>query len=192
MIVIAVIASNLIAGPGDCYRGSFGATEPVDTAVSSAPATGTWTDMGGTQEGVTINIGQEFQELTVDQVIDRVESRRTSRSITIGTSLAEPTLDNLQWVLNGGVVATGTGFRTYTPDSGTGASQPSYAAMIFDGWAPMVANVAKRRRVILRKILNVEGVEFAYTKDGQTVFPVSLQVHYVDSVIALFKIIDAT
>lgn len=189
---MGVVASNLIAGPGDVYRGTFGATEPLDSAVGSAPATGTWTDMGGTQEGVTFNVGQEFQELSVDQVTDRVESRRTSRSITIGTSLAEPTLDNFQWVLNGGTIATGTGFRTYVPDSATGSTQPSYAAMIFDGWAPMVSNQARRRRIVTRKILNVEGVEFSYTKDGQTLFPVSLQLHYVSASIELFKIIDAT
>jgi hypothetical protein len=188
---MSVVAANLIAGPGDLYRGAFGAVEPTDALVATAPATGVWTDMGGTQEGVTINIGQEFQELTVDQVIDRVESRRTSRSVTVGTSLAEPTLDNLQWVLNGGTLATGTGFRTYDPDTASGASQPSYNAMIFDGWAPMVANVAKRRRVISRKILNVEGVEFSYKKDGQTLFPVSLQLHFVSSVIALFHVTDA-
>lgn len=192
MVKTAVVASNLIAGPGDVYRGNFGATEPTDSSVATAPASGTWTDVGGTQEGVTLNIGQEFQELTVDQVIDRIESRRTSRSITIGTSLAEPTLENLAWVLNGGVVATGTGFKTYTPEGGTSTTQPTYAALVFDGWAPMVANAAKRRRIVARKILNIEGVEFAYTKDGQTLFPVSLQLHYVDSVTALFKITDQT
>lgn len=189
---MSVVAANLIAGPGDLYRGTFGAVEPTDALVSSTPATGVWVDMGGTQEGVTLNIGQEFMELSVDQVIDRVESRRTSRSVTIGTSLAEPTLDNLQWALNGGTLATGTGFRTYVPDTASGSTQPSYAAMIFDGWAPMVANVAKRRRIICRKILNVEGIEVSYKKDAQTLFPVSLQLHFVSSVIELFKVIDAT
>jgi hypothetical protein len=189
---MGVVATNLIAGPADVYRGTFGATEPTDAAVASAPATGVWTDMGGTQEGLTVNVGQEFQELSVDQVIDRVESRRTSRSVTVGTSLAEPTLENFQWSLNGGtVVATGSIVKTYEPAYQTDATQSAYAAMIADGWAPTVANVAKRRRMIFRKVLNVEGIEFNYTKDGQTLFPVSLQLHFVSNAIALFKFIDA-
>jgi hypothetical protein len=173
------------------YQGAFGATEPTDTAVGSAPASATWTDVGGTQEGLTVNIGQEFAELTVDQAIDRVESRRTSRSITLGTSLAEATLENLKFVLNGGVVATGTGYKTYDPDAAGVATQPSYFAVIADGWAPMVANVAKRRRIIARKCLNIEGVEFSYTKDGQTLFPVSFQLHYVSGSVLPFHVTDA-
>lgn len=187
---MAVVSSNLIQGPGDLYTGSFGAVEPADNAVGTAPASATWRDVGGTQEGVTINVGQEFSELSVDQVIDRVESRRTSRSITFATSLAEATLENLAFVLNGGTVATGTGYKTYDPDAAGVASQPSYFALIVDGWAPMVANQARRRRIIGRKALNIEGVETAYQKDGQTLFPVSFQLHYVSGSVLPFHITD--
>lgn len=187
---MAVVSSNLIQGPADMYHGNFGATEPTDASVGTAPATGTWIDVGGTQEGATINIGQEFSELAVDQVIDRVESRRTGRSITIGTSLAETTLENLAFVLNGGVVATGTGYKTYDPDSAGVATQPSYFALIVDGWAPMVSNAARRRRIVARKCLNIEGVETSYTKDGQTLFPVSFQLHYVSGSVLPFHITD--
>jgi hypothetical protein len=190
---MGVVASNLIAGPADVYRGTFGASETgLDTGLTAVPATGVWTDMGGTQEGLTVNIGQEFQELSVDQVIDRVESRRTARSVTVGTSLAEPTLENFQWSLNGGTIATGTGWRDYQPAYQTDATQSVYAAMVADGWAPAVSGVAKRRRMVLRKLLNVEGIEFAYTKDGQTLLPVSLQLHFVSNAIALFRFIDGT
>lgn len=190
---MSVVAANLIAGPADVYRGTFGASETgLDTSLNAVPATGVWTDMGGTQEGLTVNIGQEFQELSVDQVIDRVESRRTSRSVTVGTSLAEPTLDNFAWALNGGTQATGTGWKDYQPAYQTDATQSVYAAMVADGWAPAVAGVAKRRRMVFRKLLNVEGIEFAYTKDGQTLLPVSLQLHFVSTSIALFRLIDGT
>ena len=41
-------------------------------------------------------------------------------------------------------------------------------------------------------MLNVDDVTFAYKKDEQTVFAVSLSGHFVSSVIKPFKIIDAT
>jgi len=172
---MAVVATNLIAGPADVYRGVFGATEPTDASIATAPATGTWTDMGGTQEGLTINVGQEFQELTVDQVIDRVESRRTSRSVTVGTSLAEPTLENFQWVLNGGVIATGAVFKSYEPEGGTSSSQPSYNAMIADGWAPMVANVAKSVDAYMRDNVSTEQAQDGLLSAQPSLFEADMQ-----------------
>jgi len=189
---MAVVSSNLIAGPGTLYTGVFGATEPLDSAVNSAPAASAWRDVGGTNDGVTVTINQEFMQLGVDQVIDVVERRRTSRDVQLATNLAEPTLENLAFILNGGVVATAAGYKTYDPDMDNSASQPIYFALVFDGWAPMVANAAKRRRVVLRKSLNIEGVEFGYTKDGQTLFPATFGVHYVSDSIKPFRIIDQT
>lgn len=188
---MAVTTSNLILGPGTLYTGDFGATEPADTAVATAPDVA-WTDAGGTQDGVELAVNQEYTELEVDQIVDVPERRLTKREATLKTNLAEATLENLAVALNGGTIASGgtgaTAYKSLTPTASTSAHQVTYKALLFDGFAP----AGKPRRVIVRKALSTDNVEFAYKKDEQTVFTVMFSAHYVSASIAPFKIVDGT
>lgn len=169
------------------HYGAEGATEPLDTAVSTPPSATDYTDVGGTSDGVTLAVEQTYTEMTVDQIVDRVGSRLTARSMTIATNLAEPTLENLSLVLNGGgAVTAGAGFKKFEPSNDTSATQPTYSKLVFDGLAPGGSN----RRVIGRRMLSTENVEFAYTKDSQTVFSATFTAHYVSASVAPFAIID--
>lgn len=186
-----VTATNLTAGPGTLYTGAFGATEPLDSAVNSLPASAAWTDAGGTQDGSTITLSREFFELEVDQIVDTPGRRLTSRDIQVKTNMAEPTLANLTVALNGGTQTATAAYATYDPDNTTAATQPTYKALLLDGFAPQTAAAATmRRRVIVRKVLSIEDVETDYKKDGQTLFPVTFAAHYVSSVITPFHIVD--
>lgn len=183
---MAVVASNLTMGPGTLYHGAEATADPANADVANPPGVG-YTDVGGTNDGVTLAIEQEYTELTVDQIVDRVGSRLTNRTMTLATNLAEPTLENLSLVVNGGgTVSTGTGYKSFEPANDTSATQPTYSKLIFDGIAPGGGN----RRVIGRRMLSTENVEFAYAKDEQTVFSVTFTAHYVSNSIAPFAIID--
>lgn len=178
---MAVTASNLIQGPATIYGGIFGATEPA--TIATAPGVG-WTDLGGTKDGVTLNVEQTFADLTVDQIVDVVARRRTGRMVSITTTLAEATLENLaRAISNAAPVA-----NVLNLDDGLAAFSPAYGAYLFDGIAPG----GFRRRVILRKTLATGNVAMAYTKDGQTVIPTTFAGHWVSASIALIKIEDAT
>lgn len=188
---------NLVQGPAALYIGSFGATEPANGAVNLTPQASAWTDLGGTTDGATISINQEYKELEVDQVVDIPGRRLTKRDMSVKTNLAEPTLQSLLYALNdangGALGASGAGYSgTYEPAFTDSATQPTYRALIVHGWAPGsgAGNVSKRRMVILRKVLSSDNVEFAYKKEDQTVFSVTWSVHYVNSTTAPFKIID--
>lgn len=185
---MAVTVTNLIMGPADLYIGSFGATEPLDTVVNSTPAASAWTDLGGTQDGVKMVIDQTYTPLEVDQVVDEVGGRLTKRLFTIETNLAEATLENLKYLLNDGTAASGAGFKSFEPIYASSATQPTYRAVIIDGYAPQQF----RRRFIVRRCLSNDKVESTYKKDGQTLFPVKWQGFYVSQAIAPFKTIDAT
>lgn len=178
---MAVTATNLIQGPATIYAGTFGATEP--TTIADAFGVG-WTDLGGTKDGIKLSIEQTFADLTVDQVVDIIARRRTGRTMSIATSLAEATLENLARVLSNTAPTAGS----LDLDNGLTAFSPAYGAVAFDGIAPG----GFRRRVILRKTLATGNVEMAYTKDGQTVLPASFMGHWVSSSIAPIKIQDAT
>lgn len=185
---MSVDTTNLIQGPGTLYKGAFGATELADTAVNTTPPASSWTDLGGTQDGVKLSVDQTYTELEVDQITLRVGSRRTKQDFTIETSLAEATLENFALSLNGGTSASGAGFKSLDPDVSSSATQPTYFAVILDGYAPSQL----RRRVVGRRMLNTDSTELAYTKDKMTLVPVKFAGHYVSASVTPFHIIDAT
>ena len=185
---MAVVATNLIMGPADLYIGNVGAIEPLDTVVNTTPAASSWTDLGGTQDGVKMTIDQTYTPLEVDQIVDEPGARLTKRLFTVETNLAEATLENLRYLLNDGTAASGAGFKSYEPVYASSATQPTYRAVILDGYAPNQL----RRRFIVRKCLSNDKVETTYKKDAQTLFTVKWQGFYVSPSVAPFKIVDAT
>lgn len=188
---MAVTITNLCAGPITLWTGAFGVAEPADTAVASDPGAG-WTDAGATTGGAKLKIDQKFFELATDQIVDSAGRRLVQRDATVKTNMAEPTLANLILVLNGGATSTGgsgaTAYSAYDPDAASSATQPTYIAVLMDGWAPN----GKRRRVILRKCLNIDAVETEYKKDGQTLFTAEFACHWVSASIKPFHIVDST
>jgi len=186
-----VTATAVLAGPGQIFTGAFGAAEPADTAVNSAPAASAWTDCGSTNDGLMVTVNMDFFELEVDQVPDVVGRRLTKRDAQVSTNLAEGTLANLALTLNDSTSATGAGFASLTPAFGQSAMFPTSKAVIVDGWAP-TTTTAKTRRFIARKVMSISNVETAYKKDGQYLLPVTFGAMYVDASTAPFKWIDAT
>jgi hypothetical protein len=188
---MAVSVTNLTMGPGEIYKGEFGATEPADSDVSNRiPETSVsadWTDLGGTNGGVTLELELEYTELEVDQIVDIVGRRLTKREMKINTSLAETTLENFRIANNGGTITTGAGYQAFDPKMDTSAATPEYIALIFDG---VNGDSSLRRRVLARRVLSVAGIGQEYSKDSQTLFPVEFSCHYVSSSIAPFKYVD--
>jgi len=178
---MTVTSSNLIQGPAEVYIGDFGATEPVD--VDTAPGVG-WTSVGGTKGGLELNISSEYAQLTVDQIVDIIESRRTGREVTVKTQLAEATLTNIARAIgNAAPVA-----NKLELDDGLAAFKPPYSAILIDGIAPG----GFRRRIVVRKTLPMDAVGIAYKKDDQTVVPVTWRLHWVSASIVPLFVDDAT
>ncbi len=188
---MAVTATNLIQGPADLYVGVFGVAEPAKTtaALTGAPGAG-WTSLGGTLDGLTWNMNREVSKLMVDQITYRVGSRVTEADDTFETKLAEPTLDNLKVILNGGTVTVGAttelGVNNYEPDVSNSATQMTYAALLIDGWAPN----GKRRRVIVRKVCSSDNVSFNASRTDQSTFSVTFAAHWVSNSIKPFIVLD--
>lgn len=178
---MSVTSTNLIQGPATVYHGAFGVAEPA--TIATAPGAG-WTDVGGTKGGLELNISSEYATLTVDQIVDIIESRRTGREVTVKTTLAEVTLDNLAHAIaNAAPVA-----NVLELDGGLAAFKPDYSAILVDGIAPG----GFRRRIIVRKTLPTDAVGVSYKKDDQTVAPVTWKLHWVSPSIVPLKIEDAT
>jgi hypothetical protein len=180
---------NLVLGPATLYIAPYGAVEPANGAVASAPDSGVWTDLGGILGGVELTIQQDWFEVELKQLPDKPMKRLKKRRLSIKTQLAEPTLANLAYALNDTLGATG---EVFEPSNRSEASVLSYNALIVDGWAPghNPGGQHKRRRLIIRKCLSVDNVEMAYTKEGQSVYTVTWTCHYVDSTTPIFRVVD--
>jgi len=187
-------AYQVIQGTGRMYTGVFSATgafEPGLAAVNSVPQASAWTYTGFTSDGITITINQSFSEMRVDQLADRIGTKTTERELQINANLAEATLANFTLGLNGGTITTASGYSFYEPTYDGTELQPTYIAVLFDGYAPAnAAGVSKRRRFILRKAISTENVEMSYKKDELTLVPVTFTSHYVSDTVAPFRIID--
>lgn len=189
---MAASATNLVAGPATLWTGAFGVTEPLDTAVASAPGVG-WTDVGGVDDGVTLNVAREYYKLRMDQTVDAPGRRMTERDITLATNLAEATLENFALATaHATALETGgsgaTAFKAMNIEGDDAGAEPNYIAVLLDGRAPN----GKKRKVIGRKMLSIEEVEHSYKKDGQTFFPVTFAAHWVSASIRPMRIIDST
>lgn len=185
---MSITPSNLVQGPAVLYYGAYQASEPADSAVGTAPSSGSWTDLGATDEGLTLMVNREFSELTVDQIAGIAETRLTKVDPQVKTNLAEATLANFSKAMNGGTVTTSGSYATYDPSETEADFTPTYFALIVDGWAP---GSSKRRRVILRKCLFIENIEAKWAKDGKFMYPVTIRAHYISSSTKTFHIVDA-
>src|SRR5688500_17493662 len=139
-----------LMGAGRMYTGLFsatGANEPALSAINVAPQASAWTYTGFTSDGLTITINQSLAEMRVDQLADRVGTKLTERELQIQANLAEATLANLTLGMNGGTITTAAGYSYYEPTYDGTELQPTYIAVLFDGYAPASsAGVSKRRR----------------------------------------------
>jgi hypothetical protein len=196
MIHVAVNAANLVLGPARLYVAPFGSTEPLDSAVTpngpSTPPSSPWTDVGGTDGGVTFEVDNTYTGLNVDQITMEVGARLTAMKMTVTCKMAEMTLTNLQTALNSiGTSGSGSGYSTLEIPVTSSSTQPTYAALIIDGWAPMLSTgAAALRRVIVRKVLSQVKATLAYDKKTQQSLDVTFSAYYVSSSINPIHIVD--
>lgn len=182
---MSVTSTNLLQGPATLYWGTFGATEPA--TLTTAPAT-PWVDLGGTNDGLELEVADEYSQLSVDQLLMAPESRRTGRAVSLKTNLAEVTAENFARAINNSQPVTATGTKTLTLDDGLAAFQPAYSAILFDGYAPG----GFRRRVIIRKTLQTDSTAQSYKKDDQTLLPVTFMAHWVSASVSAMVWTDGT
>lgn len=198
MVPLAVNAANLVLGPARLYVAAFGSTEPLDSTVTpngtTTPPGAPWTDAGGTDGGVTWEVDNTYTGLNVDQVTMEVGARLTGMKMTVTAKLSEMTLNNLQTALNNiGTLAVNAGYTTLDIPVTSASTQPSYAALIIDGWAPMLASGQPAlRRVIVRKVLSQVKAQLAYDKKTQQAYDCTFSAYYVSQSITPVHIVDQT
>jgi len=195
MVPISVTASNLVLGPARLLVGAFGATEPADSDITPNGASYTfdstyWTDVGGTDGGVTFEADVTLTDLEVDQVTMPVGARQTAIKMTVAAKLSEMTLANMNTALNSiGITNSGGGYETLEIPVTSAATQPTYAALLIAGWAPY-ASTAMARWVIVRKVLNQTKATLVYDKKTQQSYDCSWTSYYISDTINPVHVVD--
>lgn len=193
---MTVTPYNLVQGPAQLYIAPFGTAEPADSAatVNAGAPGGSWVDVGGTEIGVTVEIDMTYVDLKVNQLIDPVGARATDRVITVKTQLSEATYQNMNNALNGlNTTTVSSSYTTMDPVTTSSATQPTYAALIVDGWAPTLATgLPARRRWIVRKVISKPKVIEFYDLTKKVLYDVTFQAYYVSPSIPLFHQVNQT
>jgi hypothetical protein len=109
---MAGTATNVRVGPGWLYIAPLGTAAPTDLTAAWDAA---WVPLGYTHEGSTVGFDQTFEDVTVEEEYDPVDTLQTARSITVNVAAAEMTARNLQLAFNGGTIDTATGTVTFEP-----------------------------------------------------------------------------
>lgn len=194
---MAITPTNICMGPATLYWGAFGSTEPLDSAVTSPPSSAVWTDVGGIADGtsVLLEVGLTYTDIGVDQLVDNVGARLTKRSIQVTAALTETTLANWNLAMNQLTTTTPySGYSTLDPLTTVSSSQPTYTALIIDGWAPTTGTTETscRRRIIVRKCISASKLDQEFEKAKPATFSTTWTAYYVSSSIAPFHICDQT
>lgn len=191
---MALTVTNLVVGPASLWYAPVGTTEPAYSAITSPPGAG-WTDVGMTADGTSLllEIDQTITDFSAEQIIDRIGGRTTKRIIQVTATLQEATLQNMALALNQlATITAGSGYSVLDPITANSASQPTYMALILDGWAPTTGTVetACRRRVVIRKCLSASKVDLEYEKTKPVMYSTTWAGYYVSAAISPFEVVD--
>lgn len=170
------------------------------TMAGSAATTAGWTDVGYTQDGVEYAYEPDFGEVEVDQVLDAAKLFKQSMTVSLNTTFAEATLENLLIVwaqspdsLHSGAYAftntTGTGPTTdptsAAGDSVLGVEAGSLGEAPFERQLVVIGNGVEKttgsnnyseRVYHARRVLSVESSTHGLKRAEATVFPVSFRL----------------
>ena len=181
-------------GGGKDFRTFFQSTQVVSIAGAvqvplaggaSVAGTGTctFTDVGLTQEGVEVQYQPDFGEVEVDQLLDAAKLFKQKMSVSVATTFAEATLNNLMtvWAQQPGTQYTDVG-TSASPggvvrlSGGTLGDAPVEKALAFVGLAPGTATTYKQRVYLATRALSVEASSHALRRSEATVFPVTFRL----------------
>jgi hypothetical protein len=184
---------NLLMGPCTVYYGLQGVTtvEPTDANVNSTPAASAWDNCGLTMGGVSVKISPTYKELVADQIPDQAGARMTDRAISVSAALTEVTLANIARGNKGTYTGTPVLGESYELESGQSAFAQPYTKLLLDGFAPDPSGAERRRRLVLRRILQTGETELVNSKDGQQVLSYVFNAYYVNSTTSPLRYYDA-
>ena len=138
-----------------------------------------WRHAGLTSGGVEVAYTPDYGNVEVDQLLDDAKLFKQKMTVSVNTSLAEGTLENLliAWGQQGSTLTTAGDVTELGMASGQLGDDPVERALAFVGPGPRGSDNAKRERVYLaRRALQVEASSHSLARAEATMIPVSFRL----------------
>lgn len=175
---------NVIVGAARFFIGTAAAVKPAygagDYAATVEAATG-WRNIGYTQEGVEVAYEPEYTGVPVDQVLDDVRTVKTGMRVSVNTTFAEATLENLivAWgQADGTLTSSGADTQTVVIVPGELGEAPLERQLLIVGNGPErgAQNKYAERTYHATRAVSTESSSHALRRGEATVFPVSFRL----------------
>jgi hypothetical protein len=179
---------------------AFVTTESYKTTLSnSANIAAGIENVGYTSNGIEITFQPDFGEVQVDQILDVAKLYKQGMQVTLATSFAEATLENLLFSIAGqgsdlsGSKSTSAG-RTLNLASGEIGECPVERALIAvgPGTGDCEDSSSVERVYVAYRALSIENVTVSAKRDTATMFDVTFRLLPEDATGSYGKIIDRT
>jgi hypothetical protein len=156
-------------------------------------------NVGYTSNGIEISFQPNFGEVQVDQILDVAKLYKQGMQVTLATSFAEATLENLLFSIAGnstslsGTKGSSAG-RTLNLKSGDIGECPVERALIAvgPGTGDCVDSSMVERVYVAYRALSIENVTVSAKRDAATMFDVTFRLLPEDTSGSYGKIIDRT
>ena len=182
---------NIIVGAAAIFLGPSGkaaapavggANAKYSTTVAAAA---NWRDVGFTQDGLEVSNDPSYGEVEVDQLLDAAKIFQDGMGVSLSTTFAEATLENLliAWgQADSNLTSSGTS-RTWEIDGGALGAAPLERGLIAVGNGPEKANSNEytERTYHAYRVLSVESSSHSLARADATVIPVTFRALPDDS-----------
>lgn len=200
---------NIIVGAASVFIGPSGLDKPAVTGTASyrsvfvnpdgtttgkadgSTSTGVgtlitnWRDVGYTQDGLEVSTDPSYTDVEVDQLLDAAKIFKDGMGLSISTSFAEATLDNLlvAWGQSNSFVTSTATEKTIEIDGGALGEAPLERGLIAIGNGPEKAgsNAYTERTYHAYRVLSVEGSSHSLARSEATIIPVTFRALPADN-----------
>lgn len=193
--------ANIIVGAAAIFVAEINTDIPnPETNVSyketlSSPANATvWRNVGYTTNGLELQFAPEFGEVQVDQILDVAKMFKSGMTVTLNTSFAEATLENLAFAIAANDPETsgslyqkdiaaadgtwGTGSSVLTVTAGELGECPVEKTLVAvgTGGGECEEGTGTERVYTAYRVLSIESVTASQKRDEASVFDVSFRL----------------
>jgi hypothetical protein len=194
-------AANIIVGAAAIFVADINADIPAPEAdvsyketLSTTANAVIWRNVGYTTNGLELAFAPEFGEVQVDQILDVAKMFKSGMTVTLNTSFAEATLENLAFAIAGNDPETGgnlyqkdvaaadgtwgTGSDVLTLTAGELGDCPVEKTLVAvgTGGGECEAGTGNERVYTAYRVLSIESVTASQKRDEASVFDVSFRL----------------
>lgn len=167
-------ARNIIVGAANFWVGKVGAAGPTGTSATIDPS---MRAVGYTQEGVEVSHEPDYGDVEVDQLLDSPRIFQQGMRVTVNTTFAEATLENL--IVVWGQEESSLASKTVTIQAGSLGGAPIARSLLFVGPAPSNetggSEVRNERVYSILNAVQTESSSFALRRAEATGLPASFR-----------------